>query len=300
MNAANPIRNVSDTALWVAIYRAMESERPDALFHDPYARRLGGTRGEAIVKSMPRGHSMAWPLVVRVAVMDEVIHRCIAAGARTVLNLAAGLDARPYRLDLPRELNWLHVDMPEMVAYFRSHMSGETPRCELDFIAADLREADARAAVFRRAAAQGPVLVITEGLLIYLEAEQVSDLARDLHEFARARWWLSDLASPALLRYIANSWGRSVAQGNAPFRFGPREGTAFFAPYGWREAEFHSTWDEAWRLDRKPTFAWLWRALGALQPRRREIGRRMSSIVLMQSDQPESEPSESDTRGARA
>ena len=33
--SGNPIRNVSDTALWVAVYRAMESERSDALFRDP-------------------------------------------------------------------------------------------------------------------------------------------------------------------------------------------------------------------------------------------------------------------------
>ena len=52
MSSASPIRNVSDTARWVAIYRAMESERPDALFHDPFARRLGGERGEAIAKAM--------------------------------------------------------------------------------------------------------------------------------------------------------------------------------------------------------------------------------------------------------
>lgn len=286
MSEANPIRNVSDTALWVAIYRAMESERPDALFRDPYARRLGGARGEAIVNAMPRGRSMAWPLVVRTAVMDEIVLRCVQAGAKTVLNLAAGLDARPYRLDLPRDLNWLHVDMPEMVAYFRSHMSGETPRCELDCIAADLRDADARRAVFARAAQQGPTLVITEGLLIYLETDDVAALARDLRDVAQARWWTADLATPALLRYVANDWGRTVQQGNAPFRFAPREGSAFFAPYGWREAEFHSTWDEAWRLDRTPAHAWLWRALSWIMPARKvEAGRRMSSIVLLQADE---------------
>ena len=71
----------------------------------------------------------------------------------------------------------------------------------------------------------------------------------------------------------------------ALFRFGPREGTAFFAPYGWREAEFRSTWDEAWRLDRKPAAAWLWRMLSWFQPRRKvEAGRRMSSIVLLERE----------------
>src|SRR4051794_2293342 len=43
------IRNISDTALWVAMYRAWETERPDPVFRDPYARRLAGTRGEEIM-----------------------------------------------------------------------------------------------------------------------------------------------------------------------------------------------------------------------------------------------------------
>jgi len=33
------IENVSDTARWVAVYRAMETARPDAIFKDPFADR---------------------------------------------------------------------------------------------------------------------------------------------------------------------------------------------------------------------------------------------------------------------
>ena len=49
------IRSVADTALWVAVYRAEESERKDAIFKDPYARRLAGERGFNIVESMEAG-----------------------------------------------------------------------------------------------------------------------------------------------------------------------------------------------------------------------------------------------------
>ena len=45
------IRNISDTALWAAIYRARESDRPDALFRDPLARRLAGERGGEVVEA---------------------------------------------------------------------------------------------------------------------------------------------------------------------------------------------------------------------------------------------------------
>jgi methyltransferase (TIGR00027 family) len=284
MTSESPIRNVSDTALWVAIYRAMESERPDAIFHDPYARRLGGERGQAIVDAMPHGRTMSWPMVVRTAVMDEIVLRCVQQGAATVLNLAAGLDARPYRLALPAALRWLHVDLPDMIDYFRSQMARESPRCQLEFVAADLREADARREVFTRAAQHGPVLVITEGLLVYLEQENVAELARDLHDIARAKWWLSDLASPMLLKYLERQWQPMLKQGNAPFRFGPAENTGFFVPYGWREVEFRPHWDESLRLKRTMPNVWLWNILRWLQPRkRREAMKRFSGIMLLES-----------------
>src|SRR5205085_767930 len=82
-------------------------------------------RGAAIVRAMPRGTQMAWPMIVRTAVMDEIILRCVNDGAKTVLNLAAGLDTRPFRLALPSDLRWFHVDLPDMVAYLKEQMAGE-------------------------------------------------------------------------------------------------------------------------------------------------------------------------------
>src|SRR5262245_33521019 len=105
------ITHVSDTARWVAVYRAMETERTDAIFRDPFARRLAGERGAAIAKAMDRRSRADWPMIVRTAVMDEVIMRAVREeGVLQVVNLAAGLDARPWRLDLPRELQWVDVD----------------------------------------------------------------------------------------------------------------------------------------------------------------------------------------------
>ena len=277
------ISHVSDTALWVAIYRAMESERPDAIFKDPYARRMGGARGEAIVRHMPSGTAMAWPMIVRTAVMDEIIMRTVAQGAVTVLNLAAGLDARAFRLALPSTLRWFDVDFPDMIAYRREHLDRVTPGCVHEHVAADLLDAEARRAVFAKAAAQGPVLVVAEGLLVYLTEAQVSDLARALHEEAAMRWWLIDIASPRLMAMLAKTWGKRLAAGGAPFKFAPAEGTAFFAPLGWREIEFRSSWTESLRLRRTMRLAWLWEIVARLQPRRkREEGRRMAGIVLLE------------------
>ena len=278
-----PIRNVSDTALWVAVYRAMESERTDALFRDPYARRLAGQRGQDIVDAMPQGKAMAWAMIVRTAVMDELIMQCVRAGAASVLNLAAGLDTRAYRLDLPSSLRWYHVDFPPMIDYVRGNLSGETPRCHLEYIAADLREPGQRDSVFREAAAHGPVLVITEGLLVYLPPENVAELAVALRTNASAKWWISDLGTPLLLKRLSKSWLGRLRDGNAPFLFAPADAAAFFNPLGWRETVFRSSWTESLRLKRHVRFAGFWNLMMKLSPKPdRDAAIRMSGITLMQ------------------
>ena len=69
------IPHISHTALWVAYYRAMESKRKDALFHDPYAELLAGERGKQIVENTKGWKNGAWPMIVRTAVLDEFIMR---------------------------------------------------------------------------------------------------------------------------------------------------------------------------------------------------------------------------------
>ncbi|HVH09801.1 MAG TPA: SAM-dependent methyltransferase [Gemmatimonadales bacterium] len=283
--APDTIQHVSDTARWVALYRAIESERSDALFRDPYARRLAGERGERILASMKQGRAWAWPMIVRTAVMDEVILRAVERdGVDTVLNLAAGLDARPYRLPLPPALRWIEVDFPDVIAYKKEQLTGERPVCVLEQVGVDLTDGLRRRALFDEiGAASRQVLVVSEGLLIYLSSGDVAALAEDLARPRSFGWWLIDIASPRLLKRMEKTWGRAVAAGGAPFRFAPAEGTRFFASHGWGEAEFRSTWDEANRLGRADVpLAWLWRLLArASSAKRREEMRRMSGIVLL-------------------
>lgn len=283
-DASGTIQHVSDTARWVALYRAMESDRADALFHDRFARRLAGERAERIVASMPKGRAWAWPMIVRTAVMDELILRAIARdGVDTVLNLAAGLDTRPYRLALPASLRWVEADFPDVIAYKQEHLAGERPACVLEQVGIDLTDAARRRTFFSQVGRSAKrVLVISEGLLIYLTAADAAGLARDLAAQVTLQWWLIDLASPRLIKMMAKNWGRAVAAGNAPFQFAPAEGAQFFAPQGWQEAEFHPMLEEAFRLNRQPWSAWIWRLLGSLAPaKRREEFRRMSGVVLL-------------------
>jgi len=283
--AQGSIENVSDTARWVAIYRAMETERPDAIFRDPWARRLGGPRGEAIVRELPQGARMAWPMVVRTAVFDEVILQSIRTrGVDLVVNLAAGLDTRAWRLDLPPALRWVDVDLPGITEYKRGVMAAETPRCRYEAVSADLADPVQRDGVLARIARDAACgLVVSEGLLVYLGEEDVAALAGALHRQPALRWWLADLPSPPLLKRMQKQWGKQLSDGNAPFRFAPEAGPGFFAPFGWRVAELHSMLEDARRLRRGMRGAWLAHLLMALAPaRKREEFRRLSINLLLE------------------
>jgi methyltransferase (TIGR00027 family) len=280
-----PIESVSDTARWVAVYRAMESKRPDALFRDPFAERLAGDRGHEIVNEMKRGRQMAWAMITRTAVFDEMImDRVRNHGVDTVINLAAGLDARAWRLPLPPTLQWFDVDLPAMVEYKTGAMRGVTPKCRYEAIAADLANPVERDEVLRRVGGVArTALVVTEGLLIYLGEENVAALAQALHAQRSIKWWITDVASPMLLQLMRRMWGENVEAGRAPFRFGPEDSAAFFAPLGWREIEFRSGMEEAKRLDREMSLMWLWRILSYLgRPSRRRAMRKMSGYAMFE------------------
>lgn len=259
---AERLRDVSDTALWVAAYRAEESERRDALFHDPWARALAGERGFRLLDDMPKGRRLSWPMVARTVLFDRLLAERVAAGVDLVVNLAAGLDARPYRMELPAHLAWVEVDLPAVIAYKEPILAEAEPHCSLERLAVDLSDAGQRRDLLARlgdGSSRG--LVLTEGLLIYLEPQQVATLAEDLAAVPALGEWITDLVSPGLRRWMGKTWGKEVANAAAPFRFAPEEGPTFFAHHGWHSVSAESTFREAARVRRLPLWlrllAWL-------------------------------------------
>lgn len=248
MNA--PVGHVSDTARWVAVYRADESARPDALFHDPLADRLAGPQGRAIVAAAPRSIRNGWWMVARTKVIDDLITDAVRQGCDRVLNLAAGLDTRPYRLDLPSELQWIEADLGPLLIEKDRLLTGETPRCRLTRTAVDLSDSAARTA-FLDAALDGAskAFVLTEGLVMYLDESDVAGLSQAFHR-PEIAWWTLDFPSIGLLKTMNHRTGGLLQ--NAPFKFAPANGVAYFEDLGWNVASIESVSQAAYRFNRLP------------------------------------------------
>jgi len=273
------VRNISDTARWAAYFRAQETARPDAVFRDPYAQRLSGQHGIDIANTIPDGNKHAWAWVARTYLFDSFITQELNQGVDLVLNLAAGLDARPYRMSLPAALQWIEVDLPEILAYKEEILASENPTCALERVRLDLSDVDARRGFFASLNQRAKkILVITEGLLIYLSAEEVAALGRDLAAGANFQRWILDLASPGLLKMMQKTTGKHLSQVGAPFKFAPSEGPDFFKPNGWEPLEVKGILKTATSLKRPPFFL---RLLGHLPERKQPAGSRPWSGVCL-------------------
>ncbi len=259
-----PIQHVSDTAFLVAHYRAVESSRPHALFRDPLASRLAGDKGKGHAAKFATGDVIGWSVAIRTVIIDDFVRAAIARGIDTVLSLGAGLDTRPYRLELPSQLKWVEADYPEVVAYKEKLLHGERPHCQLVRTGLDLSDSDARQHFLVRVNGESErLLVLTEGVVPYLGIEEAAALSDDLRALSRVDSWIIDYFSPEAHAY-RERMGATKQMQQAPFQFQPSDWFGFFAHHGWRPREIRYLPEEGVRLRRPAPLPWKIRLLTKL------------------------------------
>jgi methyltransferase (TIGR00027 family) len=279
----------------VAMYRAQEGERPDALFRDPLSLRLAGERGQRIMTglwgpnwaSARHARIMIWQMALRTHVIDRFIESAIGRGINAIVNLGAGLDTRPYRMAVPNTLQWIEVDYPHIVDLKDSELSAEHPRCNLERIKLDLTDRAARLQLFASLGSQfSNVLVLTEGVIPYLTESDAGLLADDLRSQASFKQWIADYFSRQVIAYRAKS-AEGAQMKNVPFRFDPSDYFGFFQQHGWQAQQIRYLWDLGARLGRPmplPLAGTLW--LKLLRPfisqARREAIRKLIGYVVFE------------------
>lgn len=186
----------------VAAYRALESESPDGLVRDPFAARLAGERGMAMLRGNPQPEMMRFRVGVRSRFLDELLSEVLESQSIvTVLSLGCGLDTRPWRLNLASDLRWIEVDFPDILEHKEALLAEEAPRCRRERVAADVNVPAQRHAVFA-AAGNAPALLITEGLLMYLPGPTVEALADEARSESGIAHWLLDVTTEAYAKAV--------------------------------------------------------------------------------------------------
>ena len=224
------MEDIARTALWVAGMRALESERGNPLFRDPFARRLAG---DAFLEDLRRSNEanggMPPAIEVRTRWIDDQVALSVGRGIRQVVILAAGMDARAYRLAWPPNTRLFELDRDDLLQDKHEKLSGVAPKCERYAASVDL--ADDWPAVLKDLGfvSNDPALWLVEGLLIYLQPDQVARLLERLNA-------LSAAGSVVLLDVVGQTMlasSRAKALHDLARQFGTDDPETLLAPLGW-------------------------------------------------------------------
>ena len=256
--------SIIETALWAAAQRARESERTDHLFSDPLAHVLAGDEGMAALdlshKYNPRHEDASKHISIPIRFFDDVAQQFTSAGIRQLVLLAAGMDARAYRLNWP-EHTTIYRTRSSRVARKKEtllHQSGSEARCRRVTLGADLVQDWASllaGAGFDRA--QRSIWLI-EGLFYYLEEPAVNHVLAEVSSQAcTGSVLLTDLISRSFLTSPGMQPAlKAMEERGMGWRFGSDDPVGLFAAHGWK-ADIRQPDDEGRKLDpqRFPTAA---------------------------------------------
>jgi methyltransferase (TIGR00027 family) len=130
------IRGVGLTSLWVAASRAVESQRPDALFRDPFAETLAGREGLGVLEAGSGIFGEAPAIPIRTRFFDERLGQSFRT--KQVVLLGAGMDARAFRLHWPPWTRLFEVDRPDVLELKRRRLGMAQPNCIRTVVPMDL------------------------------------------------------------------------------------------------------------------------------------------------------------------
>ena len=172
-----------------------------------------------------------------------------------------------------------------MIELKETRLAGDKPSCKLERISLDLTNRALRRQLFADVSARSnKLLVLTEGVTVYLTNDDVAELADDLRQVEKVSFWITDYFSPEAIRFGEKMRARFMR--NAPFQFNPKDWFAFFGEHGWHASEVRYISEEAKRLGRPiplPFFMLVWMSLTNLfaSRARREGLKRFVAYVLL-------------------
>jgi methyltransferase (TIGR00027 family) len=232
------------TARWVAANRALETDHASPLYRDPFARDLAGEAGFDVLYAMRTASGMgtfSGPdpyLTIRTRFFDDALLGAVRESSiDQVVLLAAGMDARAFRLEWPAGVRVFEVDREDVFRHKERVLARLTarPSCDRRVVQQDLSQSWASALVDAGFDRKRKAAFLAEGLLYYLDEAAVTSMFEVLRGTAAPGSWLGVdtmnpevLASPFMASYL-----KKLAQLGCPWKFSVADPEAFMTARGW-------------------------------------------------------------------
>lgn len=249
----------NDSAMMIAWERYLETKRPDGLFNDPLAEAMAGSKGETLSDNFGGMCKMfefeGWPefhktwVAVRTRFIDDKILEH-ADEVTQLVNLGAGMDTRPYRLECYRKFVKGSFDVDMSVVnegkrkIFANILNDPSPHCDicsidLDFLDKDKTMFSELVKNESRFDSSVPSLFIAEGLIMYLGAAGKFKLISDVSAVAAP-------GSVLVLQFMDASKQAAAKANPAALEnaLSVEDATEQLTKHGWIDLEFSQFGDE--------------------------------------------------------
>jgi methyltransferase (TIGR00027 family) len=194
------------------LVRAIESQREDRLFHDPWAAALAGEYGGTWIEGLQASDDPG-ATALRTRFFDDFLLRVTHEHeVRQVVLIAAGLDTRAYRLAWPERTRLFELDQLQVLQYKEQILTsaGATPTCERRAIAVDLTGSWTEVLQEASFDPQQPTVWLLEGFLVYLPTESEIRILEDVTRLSVPGSWIGFDAMNSEM--LTSEWTRPLIE----------------------------------------------------------------------------------------
>lgn len=233
------MKPISQTAFYCCGVRMQDAEREQPVCGDVYAKAFMNEDGLRIFEQFKDETGPNSSNVARHRIIDDLLRQELAAHPDLpVVIIGAGFDSRAYRL---KGGTWVELDEPQVIAYKNERLPAADTQNELHRVAIDFSTESLADKLSPFAGRGGPVVVVVEGVFMYLEQQAIEQLLQTLRRLFPQHKLICDL----MTRKFFVKYGRTIYEKltgmGATFKFTADNPEEIFVKNGYQRVDQIST-----------------------------------------------------------
>ena len=228
------MKPISKTAFYCCGVRMRDAESDNPVCGDVYAKVFMNEEGLQILETFKDETSPNAANVARHRIIDDLLRQeLLAQPELCIVIIGAGFDSRAFRLEGG---TWLELDEPQVINYKNERLPvADSPnvlqRTPIDFATESL---DEKLSSFRN---RSPVVIVIEGVFMYLEAEVIGELLQTLQRIFPQHKLICDLMTRNFFENYGKTIHEKITGIGASFKFTVENPEEMFLRSGYRLAE---------------------------------------------------------------
>ncbi len=224
------MKPVSKTAYYTAGARMIDASCSNTICGDSYAELFINDEGRVILKKFGKNKIKTQNIAHRHRIIDDYLSKQLKTNPNTnIIIIGAGFDSRAFRLDGGI---WTEIDEDQIISIKNEKLPISKCRNNLNRISINF-ETDKLQEKLAPLKTSDHVVVVLEGVLMYLEENAVSKLTNDLQSVFTNHCLICDLMGRRFVEKYGRSIQKNLIELGASFKFLADNSELYFQDHGY-------------------------------------------------------------------